>query len=297
MDISINKGTSAARRGGPVVVLANWFQFGPSERAVRPCVESRMLLWCRRGKGMLRINGEARAFEADDWVLMPWGHSVISEPDAHSPFFVGGIHLIPWHADRAPVAFRVAHQQSDTLANHPARRDADWPGLEKSMHGSFFGEADPLALLASYVVEKYLQSPPERRSMAALAGLLLGEIALASHATPLGNTPRPGSLRRMQAYARNHLQRPISVDHLARAGGCSAAGVHRQFQSFEAMPPGRWLARLRAQRSAFLLRTTTLAVREVGEKVGFEDPFHFSRFFKREMGESPQRYRAGHDFL
>lgn len=87
------------------------------------------------------------------------------------------------------------------------------------------------------------------------------------------------------------------MDDLASAGGCSTAGVHRQFQSFEAMPPGRWLARLRVQRSAFLLRTTTLAVREVGEQVGFEDPFHFSRFFKRGMGESPRRYRAGHDFL
>ncbi len=133
--------------------------------------------------------------------------------------------------------------------------------------------------------------------MAVLAGLLIGEIGLAARATPPGNSPRPGSLRRMQEYARTHLERPISVDDLARAGGCSTAGVHRQFQSFEAMPPGRWLARLRAQRSAFLLRTTTLAVRDVGGQVGFEDPFHFSRFFKREMGESPRRYRSGHDFL
>jgi len=297
MDKSINKATSGSRHGGPVVVLANWFQFSPSERIVRPCVESRMFLWCRRGKGMLRVNDEVRAFEVDDWILMPWRHSIVYESDAHSPFFVGGIHLVPWHAECAPVVFNVAHQQGDQLANHPARRDAEWPGLEKSVHGSFSGESDPLALLASYVVERYLQSAPERECMAALAELLIGEIAMAARAKPQGASPRPGTLRRMQVYARTHLQHPISVDDLARAGGCSTAGVHRQFQSFEAMSPGRWLARLRAQRSAFLLRTTTLAVREVGEQVGFADPFHFSRFFKREMGESPRRYRTGHDFL
>ena len=297
MDLSINKGTAGTRRGGPVVVLANWFQFSPSERTVRPCVESRMFLWCRRGKGMLRINGEARTFEADDWILLPWRHSIIYEPDAQSPFFVGGIHLIPWHADRVSVVFGVAHLESDPLANHPARRDAHWPGLEKSVHGSFFGETDPLALLASYIVERYVQSASERKSLSSLADLLIGEIARAVHALPSSNIPRPGALRRMQEYARTHLHRPISVNDLARAGECSTAGVHRQFQSFEAMAPGRWLARLRAQRSAFLLRTTTLAVREVAAQVGFEDPFHFSRFFKRQMGVSPREYRTSHEFL
>jgi AraC-like DNA-binding protein len=250
MDISIRKAASSARCGGPVVVLANWFQFGPSERTVRPCVESRMFLWCRRGKGAVTVNGESRAFEVDDWMLLPWRHSIIYEPDAQSPFFVGGIHLIPWHADRAPVVFSVAHQQADLLANHPARRDAEWGGFETSVHGSFSEEPDPLALLASYVVERYLQSTPERKCMAALAELLIGEIALAAREKPQGDRPRPGTLQRMQVYARTHLHRAVSVDDLARAGGCSTARVHRLFQSFEAMPPGRWLARLRAQRSA-----------------------------------------------
>jgi hypothetical protein len=69
------------------------------------------------------------------------------------------------------------------------------------------------------------------------------------------------------------------------------------FQSFEAMSPSRWVARLRAQRAAFLLRTTTLAVRDVGAQVGFEDPFHFSRFCRQHMGVSPRAYRSGHECL
>ena len=233
-------------------------------------------------------------------IVKTWTYPSIKELlalGAQSPFFVGGIHLIPWHADRVSVVLGVAHLESDPLANQPARRDAHWPGLEKSVHGSFFGETDPLALLASYIVERYVQSASERKSLSSLAELLIGEIAQAVHAAPSSNIPRPGALRRMQEYARTHLHLPISVNDLARAGECSTAGVHRQFQSFEAMAPGRWLARLRAQRSAFLLRTTTLAVREVAAQVGFEDPFHFSRFFKRQMGVSPRGYRAEHECL
>jgi hypothetical protein len=117
-------------------------------------------------------------------IVKTWIYLSIKEllaPGAQSPFFVGGIHLIPWHADRVSVVFGVAHQESDPLANQPARCDAHWPGLEKSVHGSFFGESDPLALLASYIVERYVQSASERKSLSSLAELLIGEIARAVH--------------------------------------------------------------------------------------------------------------------
>jgi len=40
-----------------------------------------------------------------------------------------------------------------------------------------------------------------------------------------------------------------------------------------------------------LLGGSSMAVREVAARVGFEDPYHFSRFFKRHTGTSPRTYR------
>jgi hypothetical protein len=39
------------------------------------------------------------------------------------------------------------------------------------------------------------------------------------------------------------------------------------------------------------LRYSADPVTLVGERVGFPDPAHFSRFFKRHTGHSPTRYR------
>jgi len=41
-----------------------------------------------------------------------------------------------------------------------------------------------------------------------------------------------------------------------------------------------------------LLRDTSLSVKDITEKVGFVDPFHFSKRFKQCSGLSPAQYRA-----
>ena len=169
--------------------------------------------------------------------------------------------------------------------------------MEKVVHGRFTGADDRLSLLAVYIVEKFQHDPPERGPMSHLATLLIAELSLAAHAKPPGTKPRPATLHRMQEYARSHLDRTFTVQDLARLAKCSTASVHRQFQACESLSPGRWIAHLRAERAAMLLRTTSLSVQEVGTQVGLTDPFHFSRFFKREMGVPPRTYHENHRFL
>ena len=282
----------ARRIAGPVVVLANWYQFGSDELAVRPCVESRMLLWCHQGKGRLSVNGTDFRFVPGDWVLLPWKHRIVYEADRKDPFLVGGIHVIPSHDARSPVQFRVAHRMDDPIADDKARHDTAWLGLDGVVRHSETANTDPLLLLARYIVESYQRAAPERNLMSRLALLLIDELTCAVQ-RPSRNEGLPPSalLRRVQEFAEARIELPHSIESLAASAGCSEASIYRVFREYLHTSPGRWLARMRAERAAMLLRTTTLAVREVGERVGYTDPFHFSRLFKRQMGVPPRAYR------
>ena len=297
MDKSIKEITSSESDGRPVIVFANWFLFGPSERISNQCVESRMFLWCRDGNGRLVVNRQELAFQTGDWLLLPWNHEIIYQADAKNPFFVGGIHIIPWYSDNADMTFYVSHNRSERVAGDPGRCDRSWPGLDNVMVRRFTREMGALELLATYVIERFQHSAPERKIMSQLAALLINEISIAATSQPSDCKAVPSELRRMQEYTRAHIDQTLSVEDLAHAGRCSVATVHRQFKTYESLSPGRWMARLRVESAARLLRTTTLSVREVGEKVGLCDPFHFSRFFKREMGVSPRAYHQDHRFL
>ncbi|MFI5356113.1 MAG: helix-turn-helix domain-containing protein [Opitutales bacterium] len=293
MDKPVKKRGPAEPAGpaAPVVVFANWFQFGPGERIRQGSVESRLLLWCCEGRGHIRVSGAARALEAGDWVFLPWRREQVYEADARHPFRVGAIHVVPCHAPDHPVVFQVAHEPGDPLAGRPWRQDTVWPALAGAVHGRIGGEYDRLGLLAAYIIEKFQRAAPEEAAMRALAQLLLGELQLAVQTRGAGAQPMPGKLRRMQEFARAHPGRNLTIAELAQVAGCSEASVHRLFRTYAAVSPGRWMARLRAQQAARLLRTTTLAVREVGEQVGLPDPFHFSRFFKQQTGLSPRAYQ------
>ena len=65
----------------------------------------------------------------------------------------------------------------------------------------------------------------------------------------------------------------------------------RLFKQYTGMPPQKYLTELRLQRSRELLRDKAVSIREVGEQSGFQDPFYFSRLFKKRFHCSPMKYR------
>jgi AraC-like DNA-binding protein len=59
------------------------------------------------------------------------------------------------------------------------------------------------------------------------------------------------------------------------------------------MPPLGLLIRLRLQRAMDLLQQGTHNVAETSHAVGYDDPFYFSRLFRKHMGVPPSACRHG----
>ncbi len=77
------------------------------------------------------------------------------------------------------------------------------------------------------------------------------------------------------------------------------AGVSKNHLSFEFSREAgetftEYLSRTRVEEAKRLLATTSLLVYEVGERVGYPNVEHFSRVFKKWVGVSPVRFKAGY---
>lgn len=92
-------------------------------------------------------------------------------------------------------------------------------------------------------------------------------------------------------FVQQNYSRAINVEEMARQTGVSRSYLYRAFQEAFGCSPSEYLCRHRVQRACQLLRHSTLPVGAVAASVGFEDPFYFSRVFRREMGVSPSVYR------
>lgn len=83
-----------------------------------------------------------------------------------------------------------------------------------------------------------------------------------------------------------------SVEEIARDGHVDPAYLCRLFRRFANESPYHHLTRLKIAHAATLLLRQHAAVNEVARAVGFDDPYHFSRVFKRVHALSPRKFVA-----
>lgn len=98
--------------------------------------------------------------------------------------------------------------------------------------------------------------------------------------------------QRCRQYIEDHYRSTRSIKEVAAACHVDAAYLCRLFQRFGREQPARYLQHLRLSHAAELLHTTDLLVKEVANRLGFSDPFNFSRAFRRAFGVPPEAGRT-----
>lgn len=93
------------------------------------------------------------------------------------------------------------------------------------------------------------------------------------------------------AYIHEHYSR-ICVGDIASYLGISRYYLSHIFKEKLHVSPQEYLLNYRMEQGARLLRSTSLSVKEVSEKAGYENPLTFSKMFKNVYGLSPKNYRA-----
>jgi AraC-like DNA-binding protein len=278
------------QKGFPVIVLANWYQFGPGQRIAQPCIYSRMMLWCKTGRGTVQSCGQTMDLCAGRFALLPWGRRMVYQADTQMPFLLAGVHWIPQHRAGVRIAFEVAHSRQHPLADVPWRRDSPLGTWRQEAIVGDLVRAPALHHLGEYIVARYTgsgQNPPEMRQ---LAGLLVTEV-LRLLTTGAGESVS-AELLRVQQFVRDRLGRRLTVDDLAAFAGCSRATLLRLFRHELHISPAAWVAKTRIAGAQELLRSTHLPIQAVARRVGIADPYYFSRVFRRQVGLAPRKYRA-----
>ncbi|GAA1525149.1 GlxA family transcriptional regulator [Nocardioides humi] len=110
--------------------------------------------------------------------------------------------------------------------------------------------------------------------------------------------PRPaladeaGAMAEVRAWLLGRLDRPVSLDEVARAFGLSVRTLTRRFRAETGVTLGSWLIQARVARAKELLETTDAGIDLVAEESGFGTAAALRKHFRDRVGLSPQQYRA-----
>jgi transcriptional regulator GlxA family with amidase domain len=89
----------------------------------------------------------------------------------------------------------------------------------------------------------------------------------------------------------DNYRQPLNSQQLAAICGLTVRSFNRRFKAATERTPGQYLAQQRLRVAKELLRESNLAVAEIAYQVGYQDGSHFSRLFKKLLGQTPKQYR------
>ncbi|HSI83232.1 MAG: helix-turn-helix domain-containing protein [Candidatus Methylacidiphilales bacterium] len=105
------------------------------------------------------------------------------------------------------------------------------------------------------------------------------------------STRIPENLLAVRRLIASSPDRILDLREMAAMAGMSVSHFCYRFKQSFGVPPVECLIHQRMHYAAHLLGNRNLTIAEVGSMTGYEDPFQFSKIFKKHMSVSPRAYR------
>lgn len=235
--------------------------------------EEHILIACLSGAGSCRLRDREWRLHAGNLLFLPPRQHHVYRADPNFPWTIFWIH------------FR-GRQARDHLANlgvdtgHPVLAVDDAAVMAEAFEDTFrhathgFGEAAMTGLSTAF-------------------GRLLGLAKVHQRAVGARDRGSESRLLKVLAMMREDLARPWTLMELSREAGLSVAHFTGLCRRQTGMPPLSLLIRLRLQCAMDLLQRGGHNVAEAARAVGYDDPFYFSRLFKKHIGVPPSSCRHG----
>ena len=172
---------------------------------------------------------------------------------------------------------------------HPEARDL-WRRLAR-LPCHIIARTDTVKHAFAHLFKYHAQPAGPYRTVgltAACTSLLMGVIDAASHKSVIA---RPPLIEQLTAAIREHPERGLRLDALAREARLSPSLLIAQFKQTTGLPPIHFQLACRLEKAKRLLAETDTPITQLAFDLGFCASQHFSGHFKRAFGLTPTAWR------
>ncbi|GJM64438.1 AraC family transcriptional regulator [Persicobacter diffluens] len=230
-----------------------------------------ILLYCIKGKGWIEIYNKRMIINENQYFIIPPNTPHQYGADEKQPWSLYWAHFAgknaPFYTRELDKADSISTSEVDRIKYRLEIFNEIIANLEMGFSENTIGYCN---ILFGYFLATFKYLEQFRHIRTSKAGDMIGESII---------------------YMKNNRKRKISLDELAENACLSPSYYSSEFKRKTGKTPIDYLTHLRIQEACQLLDHTSLRIKEISNKVGFEDPFYFSRVFKNVMGLSPKEYR------
>lgn len=245
-------------------------QFHYRER--RKGCEDNILIYCLLGKGHFIIGDRHFEVVANQFILLPATDTYMRYwADADDPWTIYWIHFTGKGISDFNRSLQITTQNGP--ANIPFNDKAIelWHEMYQSLEMGYSMEH----LAHSNMVLKYFVTQflfPDK--------YLTADVAV-----------KKNIITESITYMRLNIDKKLTVEDMANIHKLSSSHFSMLFRKATGMPPLDYFTHLKMQKACLLIYSNELKIKEIALSLGYDDPYYFSRVFRKNMGQSPEQYR------
>ncbi len=95
----------------------------------------------------------------------------------------------------------------------------------------------------------------------------------------------------LKIYVKQNIDKDLSLSCIAEQYGFNQSYISHLFKEKEGIPLKRYINNIRLDKAKYYLVNTNIKVKDICGLVGYSNPEHFSREFKKKLGQSPNYFR------
>jgi len=155
------------------------------------------------------------------------------------------------------------------------------------------GEENKLLGLFSSLMEATRSNHPAlQQIMAGTTECVLALLYSAQQSTLAGDDPGLQVIHQAVARMRESRETVLGMPDLASELNVGYRWFRRAFAHHTGMSPHQYFLEIRLARARDLLAQTSLSIKEIGVRLGFEEPQYFCKLFHKKVGLAPGVWRA-----
>lgn len=232
-----------------------------------------ILIYCIHGAGWFTVNGRTYQVQANDFFILPQDVEHKYGSDINNPWtiywihFTGGLskeyfYYLSGKQSLMPQ-FAIPSKERNQLFDEIIY----YAGMIKNMDAVIYANNCLYNYLASFKNIIVAQSESDRQKTSKIGACI--------------------------ELMKQNLDKNLNLYELSKLMEISISHLSTLFKEKVHDSPYNYYIFLKMQYACHLLWNSEANIKTIAAKLGYEDPYHFSRVFKNSMGVSPKKFRGG----
>ena len=269
----------------PFIRYANTLRF-TMKRGPSRTYDSRML-YTEDGSAVFRIQGKEYRMKRGDFVLFQSGYEYMILPSPEIRLTVIDFDLTEDFRAHTDFLTPCPTQRFIEADAHPRIRIDDVPRLNEPLY------LENAVFLEAMIRSILLEFREKRMRFREMSSVYFKELLTELTRNLETGRDEKGLIRRVFAYADEHYREHITNEMIGEALFYNPNYLNRLMLRETGMTLHRYVLERRLASAKELLFTTKQPIGEIAVQLGFHSASHFSNFFRKETGMTPDSFRRG----